>query len=336
MAERAGDASEDPGGPSLQGPAARTEEAAADTPTKPSSRLRVAPEARPAAPLADTADEADAERPLASAEAHSRRVKARMAALAALVLAVPLLGLGIPYTLSAFAALPGNYVIDRLRAGDRVDRGQLDTLIVSREQALAWWTSGALLTDLALARMVEAEMNEARGAPADPAAYGAAAELLEQGLARAPARPFAWTRLAFARFRAEAPLPEVIEALRLSFATAPYDPRLRLPRLELLLASWPALDEEMVAIAERQIAEAWIETPEDLAALVARGVEARPVRRVLLRDLASLTAFERMVKTAEAAIAEGKEPPKTREPRRASDLPDRLIDLANRKPSTAR
>ncbi len=73
-----------------------------------------------------------------------------------LLLAVGLLYLGAPRTIAAFVSLPGDYPLEQIQIRESVSTRNLETLIISRERALAWVEAGRVQTDLALASRVQA------------------------------------------------------------------------------------------------------------------------------------------------------------------------------------
>lgn len=54
------------------------------------------------------------------------------------LLAVGLLYLGAPRTTAAFVSLPGDYLLEKIQIRESVSARDLETLIISRERALAW------------------------------------------------------------------------------------------------------------------------------------------------------------------------------------------------------
>ncbi len=81
-----------------------------------------------------------------------------------LLLAVGLLYLGAPRTIASFVSLPGDYVLERIQIRESVSARNLETLIISRERALAWVEAGRVQTDLALAQLVLAKASGEDGA----------------------------------------------------------------------------------------------------------------------------------------------------------------------------
>jgi len=213
-------------------------------------------------------------------------------------LAAGLLYLGAPRTIAAFVSLPGDYVLERIQIGESVSTRNLETLIISRERALAWVEVGRVQTDLALAQLVLAEASGENGAY-DQAGVARAIESLRAGLARAPARPYAWVRLALAELEAGGPSPEVAKPLEMALITARYIPRLLFVRLELCLIAWPDLNSDARDLVFQQVRIAWHRSPDRLVDLALLMERLDVVRTALLISPVELEAFEKRLQRSE-------------------------------------
>ena len=215
-----------------------------------------------------------------------------------LLLAVGLLYLGAPRTIAAFVSLPGDYVLEQIQIRESVSTRNLEILIISRERALAWVEAGRVQTDLALAQLVLAEASGEDGAY-DQAGVARAIESLRAGLARAPARPYAWTRLALAELVAGGPSPEVATPLEMALITARYAPRLLFIRLELCLIAWPYFDSDARDLVFQQVRIAWHKSPDRLVELALLMERLDVVRTALLISPLELEAFEKRLQRSE-------------------------------------
>ncbi len=215
-----------------------------------------------------------------------------------LLLAVGLLYLGAPRTIAAFVSLPGDYLLERIQIRESVSVGDLKILIVSRERALAWVEAGRVQTDLALAQMVLAKASGEDGAY-DQAGLARAIESLRAGLAKAPARPYAWTRLALAELEAGGPSPKLAEPLEMALITARYTPRLLFVRLELCLIAWPYFDSDARELVIQQVRIAWRRSPGRLVELALVLERLDVVRTALLISPLELEAFEKRLQRRE-------------------------------------
>jgi hypothetical protein len=215
-----------------------------------------------------------------------------------LLLAAGLLYLGAPRTIAAFVSLPGDYVLERIQIGESVSARNLETLIISRERALAWVEAGRVRTDLALAQLVLAKASGEDGAY-DQAGMARAIESLRAGLARAPARPYAWVRLALAELEAGGPSPEVAKPLEMALISARYIPRLLFVRLELCLIAWPYLNSDARDLVFQQVRIAWHRSPDRLVDLALHMERLDVVRTALLISPLELEAFEKRLQQSE-------------------------------------
>ena len=214
------------------------------------------------------------------------------------LLAVGLLYLGAPRTIAAFVSLPGDYVLERIQIRESMSARNLETLIISRERALAWVEAGRIQTDLALAQLVLAKASGEDGAY-DQAEVARAIESLRAGLARAPARPYAWTRLALAELEAGGPSPEVAKPLEMALITARYVPHLLFVRLELCLVAWPYFDSDARDLVFQQVRIAWRRWPDRMVDLALITERLDVVRTALLISPLELEAFETRLRRRE-------------------------------------
>ncbi|HEV7372226.1 hypothetical protein [Arenibaculum sp.] len=187
--------------------------------------------------------------------------------------------------------LPGDPVLHAIRTGGAWDGDGLDRLVETRERAGRWSGDGRLLTDLALAQMLQADP------PASPDAGNArlwerAEANLRAGLARSPASPHAWARLAQVQLVNGRPADEVVKALRMSLMTGRNERELALPRLAVGNQVRHAWDAEMTDEMLDQIRLAWHTHPQGLTRSAIRHGYADLARGVLVEDLKALARFE--------------------------------------------
>ena len=202
-----------------------------------------------------------------------------------------LIALAVPRLLAALTVLPSAPSLVRLQSLEPVKTGDLERLVRNQRRALIWLAGGRTWTDLGLAQLLIAE----RLGDADPRSqhlFAAARQALAEGLAVAPANPFAWSRLAYAEAVLSGWSEGATNALRMAFITGPYEPRLLWPRLRLALAAWPHVepgDQEMIL---HQLRQAWADKPEALADLVKEQDRVDLARTALAGSPADLRAFE--------------------------------------------
>ena len=222
--------------------------------------------------------------------AHPRWQRVLAAGLTGL-LAGGLVYLSAPRTMAAFSSLSGDPVLVRIQNGQRVSVKRLRTLIETRKRALRWLGSGRTHTDLGLAQLLLAQELAGDG-DLDRVRLEAATDSLRAGLTRAPARPHAWTRLAYAQYLAEGASPRMARALEMAIATAPFEPRLLFTRLELSFLAWPHFVEDSRRLVHEQVRLAWRRSQGRLVEL-ARYTHREDVARAALSGSAEdLARFE--------------------------------------------
>jgi len=218
-------------------------------------------------------------------------MKTRLIGLVLGVVSLALLAWGVPRTISAFVMAPSAPVLRKLQNLQVVETEELETLVAAQQRGLTWSSRGRTLTDLGLAQLLIAERLE-EDDPEKRQQIEEAIASLKSGLALAPANPYAWTRLAYASFQVDGWSPEALSALRLAFATAPYDPRLLLSRLRLSFLAWPHLLREDRDLVLQQVRYAWDRNPDELTRMAMDFGQINLVRAALLRDPGDLSAFE--------------------------------------------
>ncbi len=211
----------------------------------------------------------------------------------ALIAGVVLVVAGIPRTIAAFTMLPGDSVLREIQNRRPVERDNLGVLIVAQGRGLFFGESGRKWTDLGLAQLLLAHEERVQGGIGKEMVSGAIASL-KTGLALAPANPFAWTRLAYARSLITGPSPSAASALRMAMLTARYEPRLLFFRLALCLQSWSYFRPDDRELVYRQVHFAWRKNPKRLVELAVRTGRVNVVRAaLLLMSRKDLSAFEK-------------------------------------------
>jgi len=154
--------------------------------------------------------------------------------LVGLVLLVP----AVPLLVSNLAMAPGDWVLKRIRYHQHVDAKAISLLGDTREQALTWWQQGSTWTDFGLAMGLRANHTHKDR----HALLQKARAATTQGLALAPANPYAWFRLARLRLELDGETPAAARSVSLALATGPYESTLLWPKLETGLRVWDELD----------------------------------------------------------------------------------------------
>jgi hypothetical protein len=178
--------------------------------------------------------------------------------------------------------LPGNRVLATLQKGKSATDRDLMIFMASRETGLAWANSGRTHTDLGLALLTLAQ-REVGGGARYRELLGQSIHSLREGLARAPANPYAWTRLAFATLEAGEPGRRVAPMLDMALRAGPVEPTLVFPRLELCFIAWPYIDQSDHALLNEQMRLAWRQSGDRLVRL-ARALGRVDAAREALTD----------------------------------------------------
>ncbi len=202
---------------------------------------------------------------------------------------------GVPRTVAALAMLPGGPVLREIQNLRPVGRDDLEILIASQRRGLRFGESGRKWTDLGLAQLLLAREQGVPGGIKGEMVFPAVVSL-KTGLARAPANPFAWTRLAYAQSLMTGPSPSVASALRMAMLTARYEPRLLFIRLELCLRSWSFFKTGDHELVFQQVRLAWRKNGKRVVDMAVETGQVNVVRGALLRSRKDLSAFEKRLR----------------------------------------
>jgi hypothetical protein len=186
-------------------------------------------------------------------------------------------------------------VLRKLQDHQAVQSDELMTLAGAQEAGRFWLADGRLRTDLGLAYLLLAEKLP-RTDPNANAYLQRAIDALATGLARAPANPYAWARLAYAEALAKGWTRLAVSSLRMALITAPYEPRLLWSRLRMSLLAWPEMSSEDQELIFQQIRYAWQADPSELARMAVELKQVNLVRAALLLSPDESAAFEELLK----------------------------------------
>ena len=212
-------------------------------------------------------------------------------AAAAIFLGGASLYLSVPVIVGDLLLKPGNDTLRRIQARQSVTPEGIETLIDSRKQALGWWDSERVWTDLGLAHLVFSAWEDEKSARHQ---LESARETLRRGLAMGPASPYVWTRLAYVNYLLEGSSPEMVSALRMALITGPNEIFISHVRFELGLLAWSKLEDTDRALVERQAKRAWNFRPHRTLE-IARARKKIDVLRRALKNSQHLRAFEEML-----------------------------------------
>ena len=122
-----------------------------------------------------------------------------------------------------------------------------------------------------------------------------AIDALKDGLARAPANPYAWARLAYAEALSQGWTPLAVSSLRLALITAPYEPRLLWSRLRMAFLAWRYMSSEDREIVLRQVRAAWNADQVELTRLAKELNQVGLVRAALMQTPEDAGVFEELL-----------------------------------------
>jgi hypothetical protein len=183
-------------------------------------------------------------------------VRPLILAMLATAAALALLSLAAPRLQAALAYLPVDTALNRYFREHEIPGDQLTALRARAGAAIAHHDHYRYFDGLSQLNYLQA-LDEA-GKPwlQRPALYRSLDAGLE-AVARAPAKPRTWLRIARARAALGWSPDSVVDALSLSILTGRYEPTLLLPRLELGLRYADTLDEDSRVLLSDQALLAW-------------------------------------------------------------------------------
>ena len=197
---------------------------------------------------------------------------------AILAVAVPRLGAAVWLTLR-------DPVVAAIQSGAPVSTAELRGLVASRELALEWVDHGRAHAEMAAA-LTSLAAREAPGSAAARELLERAVAALAAALARAPADPRGWLRLAVLENALDGPTVRAARALQLSVQTGRHDtPEFLALRLGLALRHWPLFEPAERRRMEEQIRALWREAPGTLVRLVVDGWHYAAIVRAALAEL---------------------------------------------------
>lgn len=210
----------------------------------------------------------------------------RLAPIIAALAGVTLVALGAPRLFAGAVAGPFDETVRTLGRGAMPDESQLRLALGSRLHAIDAVGDGQYHADLAALRFAEYTLD-----PQARERLDVAIDAHRAALERAPSQPFLWSRLALAQMLRDGYGPPVGAALAMSLETGRVEPRLLMPRIELALAAWPDMTDELRAAFAGQIMLAMRWSPERLAEATRRHHRLGEVRALLAADPALRARF---------------------------------------------
>ncbi len=176
---------------------------------------------------------------------------ARVALFGGLLLGLALLALSLPRLAREVAALPAGPAVYAARGGREPGDERVARATRALEHSLRWSTSPALLSKLALLKLVALRSGKRRA----PERLLDAMGTQERSLALAPASSDGWARLAYSRYALAGMVAATRAALELSFKTGRLERAPMAFRLQLLLSTWSGVEERLREAGLLQVRE---------------------------------------------------------------------------------
>lgn len=174
------------------------------------------------------------------------------AMLVAAAFGIVLVGLAIPRFVGGLVVSPFDETLRALGRGETVSDGDLRIAARSRETALKWYDNARWEADLGALNYTLARRLPL-GSAERAELVAAAIERDRRAVARTPSAAIPWLRLAQAQVERDGLAADVAPYLRMSYRTAPYDPRMVMPRLQLAMTVWNDLPDDLRETANAQI-----------------------------------------------------------------------------------
>lgn len=217
--------------------------------------------------------------------------QSRFTAIAfASVVALMLLGMAAPRLLSGLVSGPFDDTVRALGRGDQVS--DKDALIAraSRVAALKWYDNTRYASDLGALNHALA-VRQPRASEARTELVSRAIDSDRHAASLAPTSAFSWIRLAQAQIERDGAQADISPYLRMSYRTAPNDPRIVLRRLDIALAFWRTLPEDLKQDTADQIRLAMKWFPLELVRQTRARYRLAEVRDALRDDPAARARF---------------------------------------------
>ncbi len=214
-----------------------------------------------------------------------------------------LLGVALPAAGARIIQLFAEDTHQSILNNKSVSHTELEKYIATRKQALALRETGVTQDDLAIALMLRAHANMVNAAVAQNDMKEATV-WQTLSLARAPANAFGWMRLATLQAQSEGVSQLAAAALALSLETAPYEPTLSLPRLNLAMMLYGELSADTKERIPSLVRAAWENEPEQLAETAERDHYVSVVEQAIMNDKTALAAFRDLLPSKKKADEE--------------------------------
>lgn len=181
-------------------------------------------------------------------------------AVAVVLVGGTLLGLAMPRTIAAWAAMGGDNIYVRLGDVRPPSDDELELGARAYRRAADWVSSGAVMIRLAVIENTRAQTIVAAASERANLLERAERDLVE-GLRRDPVDGFGWLVLASVRQQRAAPPGEIVRAAIQSLDMSPLTRYLWLPRAQVLFLNAAKLDAEELAAVQAHLRIIWNADP---------------------------------------------------------------------------
>jgi len=216
-----------------------------------------------------------------------------IAALIALVVAIPLITMAAPRLVAGVFTGPFDETVRQLARGEQVSKADLRIARASRLSALGWYELSRFESDLGILNYTLAR-GEERGTELHQKLIDGAIAADLRSIELAPTAAYSWLRLAQAHVERDGAAADIAPFLRMSYAMARYDPRIVLTRLDIALLFWNDLPDDLKRDADDQIRLAMKWFPRDLVRYTRARNRLSEVRAALSVDPPARARFNLM------------------------------------------
>lgn len=209
-------------------------------------------------------------------------------------IAILLLVFGIPSFVARMIGLSADPVHHKILEGKTISDEELAALEKARRITGSWFPENSHYNDLALVALEKAT----RSKDGDGKPFYQEAELWQRkALGVSPADAYGWYRLAYLYYLAEGPSSRVEGAWKQSMFSAPYEPRLAAPRLQMAMSLGAKLGEDNRFQMDTLARQAWTNNPEQIAQIAYRNNFVSILETALREDTVGLQELRYLVTT---------------------------------------
>lgn len=186
----------------------------------------------------------------------------------------------------------GDEVRTAFLQGKKVSEAEMADFITGRETVVPVFPHSEFYNDLALVALDRSAKHPAQA----EAFLEGAAYWQKRALSVSPSDPYGWFRLAYIYEVAKKDKAKAASAWHQSYLSAPYEPRLLLPRLGMALRLGAALGDRAVPLIMQLIRQSWDDNPWHLVRAARDSNFLAVAREALKDDAEALRRFDKILK----------------------------------------